>query len=132
MEACAARIEDIVIRNRIGLRRLSATSRPGLIAAPITARRSEAGAARTASAPAAFATPDHPRVDQLQRRHARHQIDLLEAVPHRRVEQQAFGAPHRHDHALCIERIGQKPCSTRSGTFGSAERNATTPRETGA
>ena len=38
----------------------AATSLPGLIAAPITARRSGAGATSTAVAPAALARPENP------------------------------------------------------------------------
>ena len=57
MEAGAGRVEDFVVR-LITLEQLLQPA--GLIAAPIIARRSGAGAASTAVAPMALAMPDSP------------------------------------------------------------------------
>ena len=98
----------------------------------MTARRSGAGAASTAVAPMALATPDHPvPLISFSGAMPRHQINLLEALPHGRVEQKAFGVTHRHDHALGIERIGEKPLfdTKRRVRVGGAQRHD--PRETG-
>ena len=111
MEAGASRVQDVVVRNRIGGLFSSAISRPGLIAAPIMARRSRAGADNTAVAPIALATPEKSDVvDQLERRHAA----ASDKFP------QNIGAPPESSNRrsawrtdmtmrLALERIGQEP-----------------------